>query len=1368
MRRSSCASTSCERCGSVIRAGATSSRRRCGIGFLSVAVENRAPRRYGNRLSSVAAFLLVTMACANKLDGPTPAVAAISPQAVCQAQLTTSISLVGERLSPVVVGGLAQSELTLPRITLSRIGELDGTAASETPFVLPDDPKKPLESRVRWRSQTEMAFDVAQDLELPTGLFDVGVENPSGRSATLPAALLAVPPPKMSGVSPDVLCGDSDNLIEVKGDFFLRSGLALAPTLNLGSLRLSPTAMTGCRLLPGSTGLEACTTLSFSLPAKSLSNGTHEVVVQNPAPVGCSSTESVTLTIVPEPAVSLVVPDLAGAAEGAVGVEIRGTDFLTVNGTAPAVSIGALSLVPTVAGCTALTGPQEAVQTCTTLGVVVPRGAAVGALPVQVKNPKPADCTSAPGPTLWLFEAPDVTSIAPLAVCAQAGATPIAISGQGFLTVSGAMPTVKIGAQSFTPTPSGCVAVDGPAIPVQQCTTLTVTVAPQTYAQGSFPVTVTNPPPVGCTSSVARALQIVPPPTLALVAPASVCSGAASLTLSGTGFGPSAAVTLGAVAANRVTVAPDGESLVASFPPGLTPGGPRDVTVSNLDGCSATKSAAVTVIPGPQIFYADPSVVFNGIAVQATIYGTGFTGSVQAVTMTSSGGGPPLALSFTTNVTRPNQVQVVIPKNLAAGSYDVELRDGTTCGAHLSDALRVVGDAKLSLTGVTPPFGWVSGSTAVTLGADTTASPGFVAVPRVYLSPTNPGPSTVATSVGAVGFIDAQTMTALIRGGLPVGTYDLIVVNPDGTVGISTTAFAVTALAPPTIVSLAPGSLPTGTLQAFSVKGTDFRSPQITLSCVNSNGAAVASPAVTVSTSTTTTISATVTADSSVAACVVRVTNLDNETFADFSALVFTNPAQNLSTSTAGPDLLVARRSPIALGGGATSAARFLHVIGGDDIAAAAFDSIESSALSLFGAPSPFFQQRNRLKQARAHAGGARIGRFLYVAGGSAAGTALDTIERAFVLDPSQRGEVLDLLLDIHSGVAMPNGLLPGLWYYRVAPVMAASDAFNPDGEGLASDPFPVLLPNLGQTHFDVTLQWKAIPGAVKYRVYRSPAPGGALDAEEVLAEVNAPSTSYEDLGAPTISTDRPLPIGSLGTWRTLQPKLSRRREGPGVAWGLDPAGSDTAYLYVIGGREDSTSALKSYEFLPITLNGDGSQSVAGALILGTEELGAARWQLGASFATNELSSRIAPAQTFIYALSGATANGGSTVSDVDAALVQPGGQLGPWTSLSTLNRAGYASTVAGNFVYSFGGQNAGPSASVVSAEICGAATSGCGPLATRIPPKIANWNSTGNAMSTPRHLMGGTLNGAFIYVVGGVTSIAPLTVTKSTEYFLW
>ena len=103
-------------------------------------------------------------------------------------------------------------------------------------------------------------------------------------------------------------------------------------------------------------------------------------------------------------------------------------------------------------------------------------------------------------------------------------------------------------------------------------------------------------------------------------------------------------------------------------------------------------------------------------------------------------------------------------------------------------------------------------------------------------------------------------------------------------------------------------------------------------------------------------------------------------------------------------------------------------------------------------------------------------------------------------------------------------------------------------------------------------------------------------------------------------------------------------------------------------------------------------------------------------------------------------------------------------TALPGLQRAGYGNIVAGNLVFAFGGAMGQPDTGIVSGEICGAGVGGCGPVASQVPPKVANWNA-GQTMGTARYQLGATLSGAFIYVAGGSTGAG---VTNTTEYRLW
>ncbi|MFZ5470558.1 MAG: hypothetical protein ACOZIN_14070 [Myxococcota bacterium] len=1436
----------------------------------------------------VVAGLLFIAACQKKLEGPVPSVNGVAPPAVCQQQLDTTVELSGQGLSPLYTSALEDGQLELPRVSLLPVAQLDGMSVEGVAVEIPDDPRDPASSKVRWKSQESMSFRVDPALNLAPGLYDIGVVNASGGSTTFSGGLLAVPPPTLLRVSPDIVCGDHPNTVSLNGDFFIE-GLGGKPKVKIGELTFDPTALEDCRQLPGPSGLRACKTLRFELPTGSLANALHEVQVVNPGPVGCGSTELATLTVVPAPTLASVQPDLVCTAQGANALTATGSDFLTIGGVAPTLVLEgggrSVELATTANGCAPLTGPSDVVERCTSLAatlpesalppgtyqariknpapadcesqqpvgfvvvpaptvtsvvpqvvcnaegpvvievngsgflvvdgqsptvrvgttdlaatpttctpisgtsltasscarlsVTVPTSVAFGAQPVTVINPSPAGCASASGPVLTLFDRPTIASIVPAGVCAQSGGTSVVITGQNFVavTIGGtrAVPLVQVGPQLHIPTTSGCTTVPNTTEPVEACTTLTITVAGTSFTPNVYDLVVTNPVPVGCSSNATGNFRVTPAPTITSVTPTSICAGGDTLVLSGSDFVSGASVTMtgpGTVQAMSVVVSNDGGTALATFGSGLTTGS-YNLTLDNGGSCSASAPSPINVIPGPQLFFVDPAVVYNGITVQATVYGTGFTLPVNDISLEPIDGGAPVSLQIS-SANQNNRAQVLV-RNVdggvvAPGSYAMTLDDGTTCNARLVDAVTVVNQTTLVLTSMDPPFGTVNTTTGVTIKADVAASggTGFLPVPRVYLNPSIPTPTTVAAPVGAVAYVDGATLTALVPDTLSVGDYDLIVVNPDGRVGVATNAFRVTQASqpPPSISSLSPGSLPNTGSSNLEILGANFRDPlTVSLrSCVDGSGAAVALPTITVSgTPTATNITATVSNVGGAAACVVRVTNTDNGTYADFSALVFTNPSKNLYPAQNGPSLTVPRRAPVALGGDATGAARFLYIIGGDNGATTgAYDSVEVSTLNLLGVPGAFFTPRQgRLNTVRSFSGGARIGRWLYVAGGTDGTNRLSSLERSYILDPARRGEVIDLLLDPDNE---GNGLPAGLYYYRVAAVMGLTDPFNPDGEELASDPFPVRLPSLGTTKFRVTVTWKPVSGAVKYLVYRSPVADVPVGTEQVIAEVTS-GVQYIDSGVAPILTQNPLPIGSLGKWQPLTAALSMAREGPGVTWARDPTVANVAYLYVLGGKQANNAATNTYEYLPITLNADGSQTPAAAFVSGgTNTLSSQRWQLAAAAATNDLSPRIPAGRTFIYALSGVTAAGAVSQAP-SAAEVQAGGALTTFVSLPNLGRAGYAAMVAADQVFAFGGNNASADSTINNGEICGSGNT-VGQCATDPnPPRISNWN-TGQNMNVARYLLAGTLHGAYIYVVGGSGSGG--TPLSSTEYRIW
>lgn len=1319
-------------------------------GAWQVSVANPAP---AGCVSTQAVSFLVT---------PAPVLSAIAADLVCVAEGANSLTATGTDFL-TVAGATPTLRFTAGGTTVDL-----STAASGCTAVTG--------STLAVQRCTTLTASLPQG-GLGTGAWRVSVINPAPAAcaSTQAVGFLVAPPPTLTSAAPDVVCTAQGSVgVTLTGtDFLVVNGTA--PTVTVGGQALAAAA-SGCTALLGSTQqVERCTTLAVQVP-DALAAGTATVTVRNPPSAACATQQAITVLLTPPPTLTAIAPTYACNAENAVSLTLSGSGFLVIDGAQPSVLVGTTVLNATASNCQAVPGSTRTVSSCTSLATSVPTSIAAGATTVAVRNPSPAACTSASQP-LVLFGRPVITSVAPAGVCTTAGTTAILVSGSEFLAVTdGAtrrVPTLTVGGVAVPATTSGCVAVTG-LTGVERCTGLGFNADGNDFPQGIHEVRVTNPAPVGCTSlaSPVALFTVAPAPTISSVLPTTICRGGDTLSVAGTNFVRTSTVRLSAgmtaFNADSVAVNDAGTLAVASFSNLDT--GNYLLELSNGAQCSATAPATITVVPGPQLFFVDPEIVYNGLTVQATVYGSGFTLPVNDIALLPADGGAPISLEVT-QANATNRAQVLLRNVdggvLPPGTYGLALDDGTTCTATLADAVRVVDQATLVLAtpAVEPAFGAEGTTTGVTIKAAVAASDGgFLPLPRVYLNPSTPAATTVASPVGAVALVDPATLTALVPATLPQGTYDVIVVNPDGRVGVRTQAFRVTAPSqpPPTISSLSPGSLPNTGTNALVISGTGFRAPlAVSLrGCVDGNGAAVASPSIAITgTPTTTRIDANVSNVGTAAACLVRVTNQDNDTWFDFSALVFTNPAKNLYPAQNGPALAVPRRAPVVLGGDATATARFLYAIGGDS-AGPGLSSVETAPLSLLGQPGGFFVQRQgTLQAARTLAGGARLGRWLYVAGGTTGSVRLASVERASILDPARRGEVLDLVIEPGD-----TGLLPGLYYYRVAAVMGATDGFNPLGEELAADPFPVRLPSVQSLRYQVTVRWRPVAGAASYRLYRSAVAGAQAGTEQVIAEVTS-GTEYLDQGAAPISADRPLPVGSLSRWQTVSATMTMAREGPGVAIGRDPVAPNVAYLYVLGGRQTATAATNTYEYLPITLAADGQQTTGPAFVSGgaTNTLSSQRWQLAAAAATSELSTRIAPGTTYVYALSGVSAAG--AVSQVpNAAQVLAGGGLGSFAQLPNLGRAGYAAMVAADQVFAFGGNNASPDSTISNGEICGTGNTFGFCSTSPTPPFISNWN-TGQNMNVARYLLGGTLHGAYIYVAGGTNGT---TALSSTEYRIW
>lgn len=963
---------------------------------------------------------------------------------------------------------------------------------------------------------------------------------------------------------------------------------------------------------------------------------------------------------------------------------------------------------------------------------------------------------------------PQISEITPTPICDAAPDRTFTVKGSGFLRAE--LPPMVTFARTDNPAQlATAMAMNLAGCEDDNCTSFTVAFSAAQLPVGRYSVSIVNGCEDNCKSTQMgppAQVEVVSPPVLTQVAPQVICSGSGRLTLTGSKFASSATVTLGTAAAMSMSIAADGASATANFtgPLPVSPVDamtqkptPFDVKIANAAGCEATLAQAVVVTPGPALLFADPPTVPAGYAIQATVYAASVGGLVSKVGIAPTGTSNFTDLATTTDPQRPNRVLVNLPGNLAAGSYDLRLQDQTDCPAMLTAAIKVVASPTLTVSAVSPGFGAPMQPTA--LQVDGT---GFANVPRLYVAVNGGGTGVTAAPLRAVSFTSATQLGAVIPSDLGPGTYDLIVVNPDGSFGVRNGAFVVTqpTAPPPTVSSISPSSLIEATASPIRILGSGFRASQVGANCFNAVGTMMPGTVV-VGATTATSIAATVNAPTGFLYCILRVRNPDNMTFVDYSAVGITNNSLNLRGFSAGANLLTARRALVTVAGRPTQTARFVYAIGGDNTdPTMPLRSVEAAGTNLAGNLSMFRTLTQQLPKGLSFAGGAVAGRFIYHVGGFDGTAAVRDVYRAEILDPLNVPTVsdVDVRLDAVSGLA------PGLYSYRVAAVMGATDANNPGGETLASDVFPVQIPSVSMGKIQVILFWKQVPGAASYRVYRTPMVNQASGAEALLGSVTDSGQSlqsFNDNGTATVNTSQvPLALGSTGAWRALA-QLNTARMGAGVAIVPDPVTAGVAYLYAQGGNSANLNAptlLSSVEFMTLTDQAGGAMQNTSGWTVATNGLPVAKWLIPGLAGTNTQNSVIPAGQGYLYAGSGLSSTiAVSTLSrPVHVASIAAGGQPGVYASTGSVgvNLAGFGTALVNNQMYAFGGLMAGAGQT--------AATS----ATLTMPMTVSNFNALGSGtLTVARGLQGTAIESAFIYQIGGTSGAAALT---SCEQTIW
>lgn len=603
-----------------------------------------------------------------------------------------------------------------------------------------------------------------------------------------------------------------------------------------------------------------------------------------------------------------------------------------------------------------------------------------------------------------------------------------------------------------------------------------------------------------------------------------------------------------------------------------------------LVACQLTTKARVphvaSVTPASVCAVDGARVVIAGERFDPLIEGAGTTAPSVTVPEARLSGATEVALADE-HWTSATQLEAVVPAGTPPGSYTLTVDNPLGGAADTTVAFEVLApDGGPSVTEVSPRVAYKEEETRVAI-----AGSGFSLGASVTLVASDG----TRTQLAQVVFSSPAALEAVVPAGLATGSYTVEVASDLDTrcPGSRASGLTISAGRVPRVLFLRDDApVATGGPGSFVACGAGL-DPSTTSATLTrrSDGATIA-----LSTNTATGcppgLDSLLLATSSALADGVYTLSTSNTTDitarSDGPPFVVLPAAPTLSGFAPAAALLHARRGASVLSARDDTGQRFLYAIGGDapvgdaeglaavtapstlasvEFAAARYDEVTGvTALAAFAETAPLDVPRS-LAAAVAVEGVDRSA--LYVFGGGPT-----SVARAALLSPRQ---VRPLSLSAGSG-ALPAGP----YVYVVAAVMGPTDADNPDGESLPSPRGAIFLPQESA----VTVKFAAVPGAARYRIYRTPplpASGAGTKGEErdiadVLASEACQGTicSFDDDGLES-GTRAPLAPGTLGRWQVVST--------PGVAFAhgaraelLRTGGSRLGWLYVTGGTTNGTS----------------------------------------------------------------------------------------------------------------------------------------------------------------------------------------------------
>lgn len=749
-------------------------------------------RRTALRLWAILpAVLPLLLSCKGEIRSPAATVEGVEPAVVCAVQKTTAITVRGTNFTPLPTRALTDTPaLELPQLFLAQRTQYDGTAGAAPELRLYDDPAM---SHTSWQSATQMGFDVYPGMvlsdydlgslgaDLPTGLYDVIVQNPDGVRAIRESALTVVPPPKLTAVTPNPACNEqAEASFTVTGsNFILLDGQRPTVTFtavdgNSQAITATTTASASCMTVPAPTGVMvmACSELTVTVPQAALPVTSYKVVVTNPGSASCVTQEDVRTAIIPAPVITSATM-LAVCSVADTTLQLTGQNFLRINKPSvltPTVNVNGKQFPTTLDSCMPITDAPDA-ELCTTVNFTIPSGAiaASGSFPATITNPGQDACSTTMMLTIDVVGVPTITNAAPKIICSGGGN--ITITGTNLYSGGSAL-IQNIGSSAYSAT-NGTTSIATFSGPLPVGGPYALTVRNQLGCEATLPAA------MGITVSPGPAILFVDPPAIpnvttiqATVYATGVSPPIKTISIAPTGTANFTSLTLTVNAAfpNRGVV---------TIPAGLA-AGRYDMRLDDQSTCSAFLPQALRVVSTATLTVTSVTPGFGSAAVDTGVVitgtgGTGFVSTPRAYLSASNGTGQALALAAVT-FQSATSLSAVVRAGLPPGQYDLIVvnPDGSYGIRRMAYTVTAATSPPPIITSIAPSS-FVTGSAT----ASTISGSGFRAGATLTVSCQDAAGAAVAGGAGTVTAVTATAISASITG---TGILCIVrVTNQDGT-----------------------------------------------------------------------------------------------------------------------------------------------------------------------------------------------------------------------------------------------------------------------------------------------------------------------------------------------------------------------------------------------------------------------------------------------------------------------------------------------------------------------------------------------------------------------------------------------------------